>query len=257
MNKMNLKKKSTVIIQARTGSNRLPNKVLSKIGTKTMVEQVIQRVKKIKNIEQVILVTTLKNTDKILLEIAKKNEILSFAGSANNVLKRYYDCSKKFNCDPIIRITADCPLLDPLIATKMLKLYQEKKYDYVSNVLPPTFPDGLDVEIFSFKALEKCMINAKLNSEKEHVTAYIHNNKKKFKISNFSNKLNLSNYRWTVDHSNDLKFVQNIYELLKPKEIFSMQNILKIISQNPNLVKYNSKIDRNEGYDISLKYDKH
>lgn len=249
-------KKTTVIIQARTGSKRFHRKVLLKIGNKSMVEHVIQRAKKIKNVEQVILVTTLRKEDKILLDIAKKTNILSFSGSSNNVLKRYYECSQKFNCDPIIRITADCPLLDPKIAGKMLKIFLEKQFDYVSNVLPPTFPGGLDVEIFSNKSLKKCMKNAKLYSEKEHVTAYIHNNKRKFKIFNFSNNPDLSGFRWTVDHPQDLKLVKKIYSLFSPKEIFFMSSILRKISQNPELSKINSRFDRNEGYLLSLKKDK-
>jgi spore coat polysaccharide biosynthesis protein SpsF len=249
------KTKSTIIIQARTGSSRLPGKVLSKIQSKSMIWHVINRVKKVKNVDQIILATSTNFTDKPLVKIAEKENILVFTGSTNDVLDRYYQASLEFNADPIIRITGDCPLIDPKLITKMLDFFQHEKYDFISNSINPTYPDGLDVSIFSFNALKVSWKKANLQSEREHVVPYITKNKKLFKIFSYENSENLSNYRWTVDEKNDLTFVRKIYHLMKPKTIFYSNDILKIIKQNPKLLAINSSISRDEGYAKSLKND--
>ncbi len=248
--------KPTIIIQARIDSRRFPKKVLAKIENRPMIWHVIERIKGIRGIKQVVLVTTKNPQDKILLKIAKDCNIMSFKGKTCDVLDRYYKCAIEFDADPIIRITGDCPLIDPNIIKKMLNLYTKGDYDYLTNTFPPTFPDGLDVEIFSFKTLEKLVKKAKLPSEKEHVTSYIKNHPKEFKILNYENPNDLSKFRWTVDEKQDLEFVKRIYKKMKPTVKFSMKNILKIISKDPNILKINSMISRNEGYLKSLKLDK-
>lgn len=248
--------KPTIIIQARLGSKRFPKKVLSKIENKPMIWYSIERLKGIPEIKQVILATTKNPQDEILLKIAKECNIMSFKGKTFDVLDRYYKCAIKFDADPIIRITGDCPLIDSVIIKKMLNKYMKNDYDYLTNTFPPTFPDGLDVEIFSFKTLQKIVHKAKLSSEKEHVTSYIQNHPKEFKIFNYENTKDLSKLRWTVDEKQDLIFVKKIYNIMKPKVNFSMQNILKIISKEPDISKINSKISRNEGYLKSIKKDK-
>jgi len=250
-----LKNKPTIIIQARTGSSRLPRKVLSKIQSKPMIWHVINRVKKIKNVEQIILATSTNVSDKPLVKIAEKEKIFAFTGNTNDVLDRYYQASLKYNANPIIRITGDCPLIDPRLITKMLDFFQNKKYDLVANNLNPTYPDGLDASIFSFSALEQAWKKANLQSEREHVVPYITKNKNLFKIFSYENSKNFSNYRWTVDEKNDLSFVRKIYYLMKPKTIFYSNDILKLIKQNPKLLTINSSINRDEGYAKSLKND--
>jgi spore coat polysaccharide biosynthesis protein SpsF (cytidylyltransferase family) len=218
-----------------------------------MISHIINRLKNVKFAEQIILATTKKEEDKILIEIAKKQEIFSFTGNEKDVLKRYFMCAKKFDADPIIRITGDCPLCDPKIIQKMIKIFNAKKYDYISNRIKPTFPDGLDVEIFSFKALKKSEKNAKMKSEREHVTPYIYKNSKKFSIFNVKNKKNLSHLRWTVDEKKDLKFVKKIYQEMNPKKIFFMNDVLEVLKKNPKFIEINQDIVRDEGYLISKK----
>jgi len=248
--------KTTVMIQARLGSSRLPQKVLAKIQGKSVIWHVINRVKKIKNVEQIVLITTTNDSDKILLDIAKQQRVFGFTGSETDVLKRHYDCAVKFNADPIIRITSDCPLIDPKLSSDILQFYLDNNFDYVSNTINSTFPDGLDTEIFSFKALKKAHLQSKLPLEREHVTTYFIKNIKKFKIYNYSNITNLSTFRWTVDQIEDLKFVRKIYQYAKPKTIFSMNTILKILQNHPALSDINTHILRNEGHISSLKKDK-
>jgi spore coat polysaccharide biosynthesis protein SpsF (cytidylyltransferase family) len=243
------------LIQARTGSSRLPKKVLAEIEGKPLIWHVINRVKKIKSVQQIALITTKKKNDMILLELAEKNGIIGFSGKDLDVLDRHYKCAKKINADPIIRITSDCPLIDPYLAEEMLHFFLKNNYDYVSNVMPPTFPNGLDVEIFTFKTLEKATNEAKLISEREHVTSYILKNPDKFNLSNYENNKDLSHLRWTVDRDVDLEFVRAIYSKMKPSTVFSMTDILKILEKNPKFLEINKNIERYEGYLKSLQND--
>lgn len=243
------------MIQARTDSSRLPNKVLKTIEDKLLLWHVINRSKQVKNVEQIILITTRREIDEKLINIAKDSEILSFRGDVLDVLNRHYQCALEFDADPIIRITSDCPLIDPVLVEQILEFFLSNNYDYVSNTINPTFPDGLDTEIFSFSALKQAADNAKLKSEREHVTSYIKNNPKKFKLYNYKNEQDYSKYRWTVDEKRDLEFVRKIYFKMRPKKIFSMDDILNIIFKNPEIQKINSGIMRNEGYIKSLKED--
>ena len=248
-------KKITVMIQARTGSSRLSGKVLSQIENKPMIWHVINRVKKIESVQQIALITTEKESDQVLLDIAKNEDIIGFAGDTTNVLNRHYQCALKISADPIIRITSDCPIIDPYLVEEMLQFFLTHNYDYVSNIHPATYPDGLDVEIFSFQTLEKTFLDAKLNSEKEHVTPYMEKHPELFNIFNFENNEDLSHIRLTVDQKEDLELIQNLYSVMSPKNDFGLNEINDIFSKNPELFRINSKYRRNEGYLKSLKED--
>lgn len=249
-------KKITIIIQARTGSRRFPRKVLSKIENKPMIWHVINRAKQVKGIDQIVLVTTKRQEDDALVKIAENSNILFFRGHTYDVLTRYYQCAKKFNAGPIIRITGDCPLIDPKIIEDLLNYYNAHDFDYVTNTFPPTYPDGLDVEIFSFSTLETVKHKATFVSELEHVTPYVRKHPKIFRIYNFKNDFDLSGIRLTVDKEIDLTLIKKIYAKMRPNKIFGLKEIIKIISENPKLIEINKKIVRNEGYLISLKKDK-
>jgi len=248
-----VEKKITVMIQVRSSSTRLPKKALKKIEGKPIIWHMINRVKKIKSVEQIILITTQKKEDRIFLKIAKENGILAFQGSEHDVLDRHYQCAIQYDADPILRITSDCPLIDPLLVEKMLQIFLKNNYDYVTNREPPTFPDGLDTEIIAFSALKKTTKYAKMSSEREHVTSYITKNSNKFKIFNYRNKKDLSHLRWTVDEKRDLDFVKKIYFQMKPKTLFSTNTVLKILAKEPSLLRINQGIIRNEGHAKSLK----
>ena len=240
--------KATIMIQTRTGSSRLPNKVLAKIGDKPMIWHVINRAKKVKSVAQIALITTTSKNDMILLKIAEQNSIVGFSGKKSDVLDRHYQCAKMIRADPIIRITSDCPLVDPVLVEKILQFYRKNNYDFVSNAITPTYPDGLDVEVFSFKALQKAARHAKKKYDKEHVTTFFINNPDKFKIYNYQNNKNLSYMRWTVDRRNDLKFVRSIYHELEPDIEFSMNKVIRVLKKNPRLLEINKGIMRNEGH---------
>jgi spore coat polysaccharide biosynthesis protein SpsF len=248
----------TAIIQARVRSSRLPRKVLLLLGRKTILENVVERVKNAKYIKKVIVATSDEKSDDEIAQLCKKKKFHCFRGSLNDVLDRYYQAAKKFKIKHICRITADCPLIDPKILDIAAKKYLKGRFDYVSTAYPiATYPDGLDTEIFSFEALEKSWKEAKLSSEREHVTPYIWKNPKLFKVYNIKNDKNLSSFRWTVDEEKDLKFVKEIYKRLDGAgRIFYMKDILALLRKNPELIKINKGIVRNEGYLRSLKADK-
>ena len=174
----------------------------------------------------------------------------------SDVLDRHYQCAKMINADPIIRITSDCPLVDPVIVEEVLQFYLKNKYDFVSNAIIPTYPDGIDVEVFSFEALEKAAKKAKKSYDREHVTTYFISHPNQFKVFSYQNEKDFSSLRWTVDRKEDLKFVRKIYSKMKPKTVFFMNDILKILRNDPKILEINKGINRNEGHQESLEKDK-
>ncbi len=237
-------KKNLAIIQARLGSTRFKKKILKKIGNKTLIEFLYQRISESKYIDKTIIATTNSKVDDELCEILRKKNINFIRGSENNVLKRFYDASKKIKSNYIIRICGDCPLIDIDIVNKLLLRANFKNLDYISNTIKPTFPDGLDVEIFKSKVLNNAYKYASKKFDKEHVTPFIIRNSKR--KENFSYKVDLSNYRLTIDEPVDYKVIIKAYNLLKNKKI-SINNIYKIIIKNKNLFKLNENLKRNEG----------
>jgi spore coat polysaccharide biosynthesis protein SpsF (cytidylyltransferase family) len=164
------------IIQARMGSVRFPGKMLKQLGDKPLIWHVIHRVQQATLVDKVVLATSVNENNKPLVREVQSYGVDSYVGDENDVLDRFYQCAKKFKATTIVRITGDCPFSDPEVIDAVISLFQKKRLDYASNVLPPTYPDGLDVEVFSFDALEKAWKEATLQSEREHVTPYIWKN---------------------------------------------------------------------------------
>lgn len=240
--------KVVAIIQARTGSTRLPGKVLKEIVGKPMLWHIIHRVEAAKLIDKIVVATTAKDKDKKIIEIAKELGIESFAGSEENVLDRFYQVARKYKAEVIVRITADDPLKDPLIIDKIVKTFLKNKdnVDYVSNTVKPTYPEGLDVEVFSFDALERAWRESASKFDREHVTSYIWRNPEKFRIINVVNENgDFSHLRWTVDTQEDLDFVKEIFRRLYEEEkIFLMDEVLNLLERYPQISKINEKIKR-------------
>jgi len=248
---------TVAIIQARISSTRLPGKVLKKIEGKTVLEHVIDRVKAAKKLDDVIVATTVEKEDLEIVKLCANLGISVFCGPEDDVLDRYYQTARLFKVDHIIRITSDCPLIDFKVIEDVVDLYFKKNADYATNTIPETFPDGEDVEIFSFKTLKIAWENAKLSSQREHVTPYIKNNPNIFKIINLKSNINLNNKRWTIDEPEDFEFIKIIYKNLYPKDsLFGMETILNYLRKNPEVEKINKNIIRNEGYLKSLKEDR-
>ena len=213
------------IVQARQTSKRLPNKVLKKINKFSIIEIIVKRLKKLNLVNDIIVaIPDNKMNDKLSKHLIEK-KIKIFRGSEKNVLDRYYWAAKQIKADVIVRITADCPFVDIKIIEKGLKIFLKNRFYFVSNTIKRTYPDGLDISIFSFNLLKKRWIQNKNKEEKEHVTPF----KKKIdkqKIFNFENNKDLSNYRWTLDNANDLKKIKRIFEKFKPDIYFSWKEIL-------------------------------
>lgn len=244
----------TAIIQARMSSTRLPGKVLLPLGDRTVLEQVVFRTRQAKKIGRVVVATSTEPEDDSIAALCKSKNIDCFRGSLTDVLDRYYQAAKFYQADNICRITADCPLIAPeaidLVAAKFL----EGGFDQVSNSHPvATFPDGYDTWIFSFAALEKSWTEAKLPSEREHVTAYMWNHPEIFKIFNLKNDADQSQYRLTIDNPEDYELLQNIF---KNVPVLSTENIIGFLDKNQDIKNLNIKHKRDEGYAKSLADDK-
>lgn len=250
-------KNITAVIQARIGSKRLPAKVLLKIQGRTILEHVIERVRKSKLIDEAVVATTILEEDLKIVNLCSKIGIRVYCGSENDVLDRYFQAARLLSAKHIVRITADCPLMDPEIIDKVIRLHFSKKADYTSNIITETFPDGEDVEIFTFKALCKAWKKARLYSEREHVTSYIRKNPDLFKLVNMENKEDFSDKRWTLDEKVDYEFIKLIYRnLYRKNRLFGMDEVLRLLDTHPEYENINNKIKRNEGYIKSLKKDK-
>ncbi|MEG8947856.1 glycosyltransferase family protein [Rosettibacter firmus] len=241
----------TAIIQARVGSTRLPNKIFKEVCGKPILWHVVNRVSKSKIINNIIVATTNLKDDDVTENFCKENNILYHRGSSEDVLSRYYEAAQKFNGDLILRITSDCPLIDPKIIDKMLAefliLYEKEKLDYMSNSIVRTFPRGLDTEIFPLSVLEKVHFEAKEKYEREHVTPYIYQHPEIFKIKNYANEIDYSYYRWTLDTAEDLELIKIIYEsLYNKKEIFLFDDILKLFNERPELIEINRNVKQKQ-----------
>ena len=244
------------IIQARMSSIRLPGKIMKLLDKKNpSLYYTINQLKNSSNLDKIFIATSDLSEDDIIEEFAKNNKIAYFRGNSENVLDRFYECAKKFQLETIVRVTADCPLIDPKIVDSFIKIFNSGKYDYVHNMEPRTFPDGLDTEVFSFKILEEAHKNAKLPSEKEHVTPYFRNNKDKFRIKNVISKKNMSSHRWTLDYQEDLDLIRNIVKEIKNRPIL-MNDIISLFNKKPNIFEINKKYLANEGLTRSLEEDK-
>lgn len=248
---------ATAIIQARLGSSRLPGKTLMRIEGESLLGHLLSRIKASRFVKNVIIATTTKENDDKIVGFARENGIEFYRGSEEDVLDRFYKTAKQYNVETIVRVTPDCPLLDPRVTDLVISNYLDGNYDYVSNTIRPTYPDGLDTEIFSYQALEKTWREAKLPSEREHVTSYMIKHPDTFRLFNVEKEgEDLSWMRWTVDTEKDLQFVKRIFdELYTTKEIFHMENIVSLLKIKPEILKINKTISRNEGYQLSLLED--
>lgn len=254
------------IIQARMNSSRLPGKVLMKIRNRPMLDYLLHQLNYSKKLSKLIIATTTNPKDDIISNYAKNNNLDFFRGKEDDVLDRFYQCAKFYDIDKIVRITSDCPLIDPKIIDKSIEKFETGKYDYLSNAHKKVgnkweynlcgFPLGFSVEIFSFYALEKSWSTAKKMSEREHVTLNIINNPDFYKIGSFKNSQNLSKLRLAIDHQIDFDLIKIIIENFPDDEVFSLSSVSKFLDKNPKLKKMNSGISFDEGYKKSLMNDK-
>jgi len=238
-----------VIIQARMGSTRLPGKVLRELDeNETVLDILIKRLKLSKLVDKIIVATTPAKENKLIIQKVKNHNVSYIIGSEENVLERYSKAAKKFNIDIIIRITSDCPFIDPKILDDMVIFYKKNQYDYIRNVDKTTnFPRGFEIEIFSNNILEKVLSLAKTKPEKEHVTYFIYSHPEMFSLYSYNIETlkKFENLRLTIDEEADLKMCQQVYKKLKEKQKsidFSIFDIIEIIEENPELMNINKDV---------------
>jgi glutamate-1-semialdehyde 2,1-aminomutase len=238
--------KIIALVQARTGSTRLPGKVLKEIVNRPVIDLLLARLSESKTIDQIIVATTDDKKDDSLSELVKSLGFECFRGSENDVLKRYYDAAKFFKADVVVRITGDCPLIDSGLVDLCVNNFLFSNVDYYCNTLPPGYPDGLDVEVISLASLEMANFEASALFDREHVTPFIRNSDIFSKESLVSN-IDYSSFRWTLDEPEDLKVISNIFEHFFPSTNFSWMDILELKKNHPKLFLDNQHIANNEG----------
>jgi spore coat polysaccharide biosynthesis protein SpsF (cytidylyltransferase family) len=250
------------IVQARTNSSRLPKKVLADIEGKPLIWHIVNRLKQVQNISDVVISTTVNDADKQLCRFADSENIPYYAGSEYDILDRLYQTGKKFDSTILIKVNGDCPLIDPTIINRGLDLYlaSEKAPDLVVNSLKNTYPDGTQFGIFNFKTLSKLWSQIQDRFWREFIYMYLVENTNKFQIRNVENDIDLSHLRWVVDYPEDLEFVRAVYgRLYKKNPTFLIPNILSVLEKNPDLVKINAKYaantSRQEYEDLKKKHE--
>ena len=253
-------KKNVAIIQARMGSSRLPGKVLMPILNRPILYYIVERLKRVQAVDQIIIATSDLKKDNAIEIYCKINQIDIFRGSEEDVLDRYYQAAKKADADTIIRITADCPLIDPCILQKLIGVFYKEKSDYYCVGTGATtavkkhynrYPNGLNAEIFTSEALETAWLHGKENKYREHVTTFIWCNEDIFNVGIMPcSQGDFSDYRWTVDFFEDYQLVQRIYEKLYfKKSNFGMKDILDLLTEEPSMMSINQHLIGKEGYE--------
>jgi len=235
------------ILQARVSSSRLPGKVLKDILGKPMILRQVERIRRAKTLDALLVATSNDPSDDPLYATCADNGLTCFRGSLDDVLDRFYQAARGSRPEHVVRLTGDCPLTDPEVIDKVVTFGTTHDFDYASNTLKPTFPDGLDVEIMRFECLETAWREATAPAQREHVTSFIYQHPERFRLGNFTGTPDLSGLRWTVDHLRDFELAMQIYaELYPAKPDFSTQDILQLLEQKPELQNLNADYLRNE-----------
>ena len=241
--------KTIALVQARMGSTRLPNKVMEEITGKPMIQLLLERLSASKQIDQIVVASSDDERNDVLQEFVEALGYQCSRGSENDVLCRYYEAAKAFSADVVVRITGDCPLVDARLVDACIEGFKKSDVDYFSNIQPPTYPDGLDIEVFRFSSLEKAQNEAVTGFDREHVTPYLRNNNL-FSKAELVSEENYSELRWTVDEPQDLEVITRVFEYFSPNIMFSWKDVLELQETKPEFFSANSEIKRNEGAEM-------
>jgi len=245
------------ILQARMSSSRLPGKVLKPIFGRPMLSYQIERIGRCKRIDKFIVATSVEQSDDPIGLLCADMGVECFRGALDDVLDRFYQASKAYMPDHVVRFTGDCPLIDPAVVDEVVQHHLSGQYDYTSNTLKPTFPDGLDIEVFRFSCLARAWAKAHLPSEREHVTPYIYHQSHRVKLGSYERSPDLSSIRLTVDENEDFLLVRAILTSLYPRNpYFGLQDILDLLESDPTLADINAGVKRNERFINSMPADR-
>jgi spore coat polysaccharide biosynthesis protein SpsF len=245
------------ILQARVSSSRLPGKVMMPLLGEPMLARQLERVRRATLIDQLVVATSTDGSDDPVARLCEQTGTACYRGQLDDVLDRFYQAALPYRPEYIVRLTGDCPLADPELIDRVIRFCLDGGYDHACNGgEPATFPDGLDVEVLRFSALEQAWHEARLPSEREHVTPFIYNHPERFRLALYRNPVDLSHLRWTVDEPADFELVRIIYETLYPQQPqFGTDAILRLLEERPELATLNTQHTRNEGYAKSLLQD--
>jgi spore coat polysaccharide biosynthesis protein SpsF len=247
--------KVVAIVQARMTSTRLPGKVLLPLAGKPVLAHVVGRIQSCETIQEILVATSTDPSDDPIVSCCREWGVACYRGSLNDVLDRYYRAAKRHGADAIVRITADCPAIDPTIVDEVVRGYLAGGYEFYG--LAGDFPDGLDCTVFAFSAIERAWREAKLPSEREHVGPYIEKNPHLFKSGALVKFSGLGHHRWTLDEPRDYAFLQAVFDRLYHEEqLFLATDVLDLLQREPQLATINNDILRNEGYLKSLRGDR-
>lgn len=238
--------KTVAIIQARMGSSRLPGKVLRDLAGQPMLRRVLDRVRQATTIDDCVVATTTAPADTAVVAACQQWGVASYCGSEADVLDRYYQAATQANADVVVRITSDCPLIEPTIIDQVVQAFRQNEADYASNTLRRTFPRGLDTEVFSTAVLATAWHEATEPFQREHVTPYIYQNPSRFRLVELNAAADYGRHRWTVDTVEDWQLVQAIYAHFAPETSFSWQAVLRLLAEQPHLQQINAHIAQKE-----------
>ena len=238
--------KIVALVQARMGSTRLPNKVMKPIGGIPMIELLLSRLSKAKELDQIIVATSVDVRNLPLVEHVQKLDYACEQGSENDVLERFVQAAQKHKADVVVRITGDCPLVDPELVDEVIRRFKAAGVDYFSNTNPPTYPDGLDIEVCSFNVLEQASRETSKPFDREHVTPYLRE-PGRFKTASMQHIEDLSALRWTVDEPADFTVIEKVFQYFHPRTHFSWLEVLKLQQQQPDIFNISQHLIRNEG----------
>jgi len=230
------------IVQARMGSTRLPGKVLRQLGGQTVISRVIERVRRFSLIDDLLIATTTDPADDAIVKEAGRCGVQVFRGSEDDVVERYYRAACQARADVVVRITSDCPLIDPEVSDYTIQRFLEERPDYASNALERTYPRGLDTEVVMFSALERAWKEASEPYQRAHVMPYLYQNPDKFRLLSVKGEVDFSGYRWTLDTSEDLEFLQEVYERLDRAGGFTWRDVVRLLEREPALGEMNQHI---------------
>ena len=236
--------KRVAIIQAHMGSSRLPGKVLMDLAGQTMLERVVRRAQRCREVDDVVVATSTLAADYAIEAACRGMGVPVFRGSETDVLDRFMHAARAYNADIIVRITSDCPLIDPQLSDHIIRCFNraDPPVDYASNKIPQSYPRGLDTEAFTFKALQRAWQRATERYERLHVTIYIYEHPEEFKLLSVTSGVNRADWRWTVDTQEDLDFVRQVYAMLGPSGNFTWHDVIALLDRDPTLREINRHV---------------
>jgi spore coat polysaccharide biosynthesis protein SpsF len=227
------------------GSSRLPGKIMKKLMDRTVLAHVIERVKAVPEIGGIIIATTTLPQDEIIAAEADRLGVGCYRGSEQDVLSRYYEAAYEAKADAIVRITSDCPVLDPEVVSNIVRIFIENQADYASNTLERSFPRGLDAEVFTMQSLTEAYQSAAKPEQREHVTPFLYQTPERYRLCSYSFDIDYSHYRWTLDTQEDWDLIEKIYErLYAPNRLFTWQEVSQLMQQNPELPQINAHVEQ-------------